>query len=439
MSARKVTFKLCPAWTVTVIVSLPSMMTVLSPAAATLGVAAVLENAALPAGAAAWRAVSAKLTVPVLESEQAASANDSASPTSVTFFILPPQQGLDGDGANSRREGGKRCAACGPAVGQAARARRVSDLTYVRDTRQVSLYRIGAMAARYEPGGIMKPSPREQAEAFRQLHTGPRMLVLPNAWDVASARVVEEAGFPAIATTSAGIAWALGYPDGERISRGEMLAAIRRIVAAVRVPVTADVEGGYGATVAAAAETARGVIAAGAVGLNLEDGTNEGTLLDPELQADRIRAVREAAASARVPLVVNARTDAFAVKHWSPAERFTAAVRRANGYLAAGADCLFVPHVSDGEIIGRLASELAGPLNVIAGPPAPALQELERLGVRRASLGPRLVQATLGLVRRLAAELRERGTYDTMTELLIPFGEVQSLVGRTPCRVRTRG
>src|SRR5205814_3292168 len=107
------------------------------------------------------------------------------------------------------------------------------------------------------------------------------------------------------------------------------------------VPVTADVEGGYGATVAAAAETARGVIAAGAVGLNLEDGTNEGTLLDPELQADRIRAVREAAASARVPLVVNARTDAFEVKRWSPEERFTAAVRRANGYLAAGADCLF--------------------------------------------------------------------------------------------------
>ena len=275
-------------------------------------------------------------------------------------------------------------------------------------------------------------TPPEKAVAFRALHERPGLFVLPNAWDVATARLLEDAGFPAIATTSAGIAWALGYPDGERISRGEMLAAIRRIVAALRVPVTADVERGYGATVAAAAETARGVIAAGAVGLNLEDGTNEGTLLDPELQADRIRAVREAAMSARVPLVVNARTDAFAVRHWSPAERFTAAVRRANGYLAAGADCLFVPHVSDGATIGRLAGELAGPLNVIAGPPAPPLPELERLGVRRASLGPRIVQATLGLVRRLVTELRERGTYDTMTELLIPFGELQRLVGRTP-------
>jgi 2-methylisocitrate lyase-like PEP mutase family enzyme len=278
----------------------------------------------------------------------------------------------------------------------------------------------------------MKPSPREQADALRELHAGPRMLVLPNAWDVATARLIEEAGFPAIATTSAGIAWSLGYRDGERISRGEMLAMVRRIVAAVRVPVTADVEGGYGATVAAAVETARGVLAAGAVGLNLEDGTNEGTLLDPELQADRIRAVRAAATSAHVPLVVNARTDAFEVKHWSPAERFTAAVRRANGYLAAGADCLFVPHVSDSETIARLAREIAGPLNVIAGPPAPSLPELERLGVRRASLGPRLVQAALGLVRRMATELRARGTYDAMTGLVIPFAEVQNLVAGSP-------
>src|SRR5256885_3531535 len=155
------------------------------------------------------------------------------------------------------------------------RARRVRHLTCVHDTWQVSLYRIGAQAARHEPGGTMKPSPREQADALRQLHTGPRMLVLPNAWDVATARLVEEAGFPAIATTSAGIAWALGYPDGERISRGEMLAVIRRIVAAVRVPVTAGAGGGYGATVAAAAETARGVISAGAVRLHLPHRTND--------------------------------------------------------------------------------------------------------------------------------------------------------------------
>jgi 2-methylisocitrate lyase-like PEP mutase family enzyme len=274
-------------------------------------------------------------------------------------------------------------------------------------------------------------SQRQRADALRELHAGPRLLILPNAWDVVTARLMEAAGFPAIATTSAGIAWALGYPDGERISRGEMLAVVRRISTAVRVPVTADVEAGYGSSPAAAAETARGVIAAGAVGLNLEDGTSAGDLLDAGLQVERIRAVRAAGAAARVPLVINARTDAFEVKAWDPARRFTEAVERATAYHAAGADCLFVPHVSDADTIGRLAKELPGPLNVIAGPPAPPLGELERLGVRRASLGPRVVQAALGTVRRVLAELRQRGTYEALADL-IAFAELQQLVARPP-------
>lgn len=275
-------------------------------------------------------------------------------------------------------------------------------------------------------------SQRDHAESFRQLHAGPGILVLPNAWDVATARLVEEAGFPGIATTSAGVAWAYGYPDGERISRNEMLEAVRRIAAAVRLPVTADVEGGYGATPEAAAETARAVVAAGAVGLNLEDGTTDGGLLDVALQVERLQAARDAGASSGVLLVINARTDAFEVRAWEPARRFAEAVRRANAYRAAGADCLFVPHVSDAATIGRLAREIAGPLNVIAGPPAPPIRELEQLGVRRASLGPRVVQAALGLVRRAVTELRERGTYETMTELLIPFAELQRLLAPTP-------
>ena len=273
---------------------------------------------------------------------------------------------------------------------------------------------------------------RDRADAFRALHTGPGILVLPNAWDVATAWLIEAAGFSAVATTSAGVAWALGYPDGERIGRDEMLGVVRRIAAAVRVPVTADMEAGYGRTPEAAAETARGVIAAGAVGLNLEDGTNEGELLDVTLHADRIRAAREAGAAAGVPIVLNARTDAFEVQRWTPAQRLAQAVRRANAYRAAGADCLFVVHVSDAETIGRLAREIDGPLNVIAGPPAPPLGALEQLGVRRASLGPRLTQAALGLVRRVLAELRERGTYGTMADLLIPFAELQRLATPAP-------
>ena len=279
----------------------------------------------------------------------------------------------------------------------------------------------------------MRPLNRsDQAQAFRRLHAGPGILVLPNPWDVATARLVEEAGFAAVATTSAGVAWAFGYPDGERISRDEMLEAVGRMAAAVRVPVTADVEAGYGATPEAAADTARGVIAAGAVGLNLEDGTADGGLLDLALHVERIQAARATGASAGVPLVINARTDAFEVKGWDAARRFAEAVRRANAYRVAGADCLFVPHVSDGETIGRLAREIDGPLNVIAGPPAPPIRELERLGVRRASLGPRVVQAALGLVRRAATELRQRGTYETMADLLIPFAELQRLLTPTP-------
>src|SRR5881296_3075688 len=272
----------------------------------------------------------------------------------------------------------------------------------------------------------------QKAQQFRALHEGPGMLVLPNAWDVIGARLIEEAGFPAIATSSAGVAWALGWPDGERISRGEMLAVVRRIALSVRVPVTADMEAGYGRTPEAAAEAARGVIAAGAVGLNLEDGTNEGELLDVTLHADRIRAAREAGAATGVAIVVNARTDAFEVQRWTPAQRLAEAVWRANAYRAAGADCLFVVHVSDAETIGRLAREIDGPLNVIAGPPAPALGELARLGVRRASLGPRVTQAALGFVRRVLAELRARGTYTAMAEALIPFAELQRLVTPAP-------
>ena len=270
---------------------------------------------------------------------------------------------------------------------------------------------------------------REKADAFRRLHAGPGIFVLPNVWDVVTARVVEAAGFPALATTSAGVAWALGYPDGERISRDEMLAAVGRIARSVRVPVTADMEAGYGAGPEAAAETARGTIAAGAVGLNLEDGTDDGSLLDVTLHVERIRAAREAGGAAGVPIVVNARTDAFEIKEWTPAQRLAEAVRRANAYHAAGADCLFVPHVSDPETIARLAREIEGPLNVIAGPPAPPIPELARLGVRRASLGPRLIQATLGLLRRVVLELRAHGTYEAMRDLIVPFGELQRVVG----------
>jgi len=254
-------------------------------------------------------------------------------------------------------------------------------------------------------------------------------------WDVVSARVVQAAGFPALATTSAGIAFTLGYPDGERMSRAEMAEAVRRIAARVRVPVTADMEAGYGRTPESAAETVRAVIAAGAVGLNLEDAPSDGngSLFDDQLQTERIRAAREAARAAGVPVVINARTDVFLNRIGAPETRIGHTARRLNAYRAAGADCLFAPGVTDRETIATLVREVGGPLNVLAGPGCPPVPELEALGVRRLSLGSGAMRATLGLVRRIAEELRGSGTFTTLLgDQVPPHAEVNRLLGDDP-------
>jgi 2-methylisocitrate lyase-like PEP mutase family enzyme len=169
-----------------------------------------------------------------------------------------------------------------------------------------------------------------KAEELRKLHGGPKVLVLPNAWDVASARVLEELGFPAIATTSAGVAFALGYPDGQRVSREEMLDVVARVARAVRVPVTADMEAGYGSTPKDMAETAKAIVAAGAVGLNLEDvtGDTESSQVDMALQVEKIRVIREASAALGVSLVINARTDVYLMPIGPEATRFERTVER---------------------------------------------------------------------------------------------------------------
>lgn len=270
-----------------------------------------------------------------------------------------------------------------------------------------------------------------QAKAlqFAELHRGPRILVLPNAWDAASARIFEAAGFSAIATTSAGIAFSLGRPDGQRVGRYQMLAVVKRITHLVSIPVTADMEAGYGGTPEAVADTARAVLEAGAVGMNLEDAASpeKNELADVSLQVERIKAVREAAASTEIGFVLNARTDVFLRAVGEPAERLDHAIRRANAYCAAGADCLFVPGVTDRETIGRLAREIQGPLNILAVAGAPPIAELQQLGVARVSVGSGPMRATLGLVRRIANELLQAGTYSSFTEGAIPYAEVNQL------------
>jgi len=260
------------------------------------------------------------------------------------------------------------------------------------------------------------PDLSQKANALRALHHNGKLLLLPNVWDVASARMIEEAGFPAIATTSAGIAFSLGYPDGQRIPRHEMLARVARIARAVTLPVTADVEAGYGDRPEDAAQTVREVIEAGAVGMNFEDGTDDQRhpLIDLPLQLERIHAIREAALKSRVLLVLNARSDVFLAQVGAPEARYDHALRRLQAYRDAGADCVFAPGLRDPETIKRLVQDVQCPLNILAGPGSPSVSELERLGVARVSLGSAPMRATLGLLRRMADELKTAGTYQAL-------------------------
>jgi 2-methylisocitrate lyase-like PEP mutase family enzyme len=256
---------------------------------------------------------------------------------------------------------------------------------------------------------------KKKAKALLALHSGDDPLILPNVWDAASGRIVEAAEFPAIATSSAGIAFSLGYPDGEKIPREEMLAAVARIARAVKVPVTADVEAGYGPTPADAARTARSVIEAGAVGMNLEDATGDREpLVELSLQLEKIRAVRETAESLHIPLVLNARTDVYLLQVGAPGTRYDEAIRRLRAFRDSGADCVFVPGLADAPTIERIVSDLRHPVNILAGPGSLSVPELRKLGVARISLGSGPMRAALGLLRGLAQELKTKGTYQSL-------------------------
>src|SRR5207245_5828812 len=272
----------------------------------------------------------------------------------------------------------------------------------------------------------------EKAEQFRKMHAGPRILTLPNAWDAVSARILEEAGHPAIATSSAAVAFSLGYPDGQRISRNEMLEVVGRIARAVRVPVTADMESGYGTTVKDMSETAKAVVAAGAIGMNLEDvtGDDEGSHVEISLQKEKIRAIREVSASLGVPLVLNARTDIYLMPIGEESTRFERTVERLRAYRQAGADCVFAPGVSDRDTIAKLVKAVAAPLNILASTDCPSLAELEKIGVARVSAGSSVIRATLGLIRRIAKDWMNRGTYDCLLDGAVPFGDLSLMMGR---------
>lgn len=268
----------------------------------------------------------------------------------------------------------------------------------------------------------------EQVAKFRQLHKR-RPLVLPNAWDAASARVIEAAGAAAIATTSAGISWSFGRADGQKLKREEMLQVVGNIVKSVKISVTADMESGYGSgPVRDVADTVRALISLGAAGINMEDspGHDGQILLAPDEQAERIRIARQTATSVGGDLVINARTDVYLFQVGDVKARFSAAVERARLYRRAGADCVFVPGVIDISTIAELVEAIEGPLNIMAMPGAPSAKQLGEIGVARVSVGPWIAQAALAIARRAACELVEQGTY-TSLETSLPFAELNAI------------
>jgi 2-methylisocitrate lyase-like PEP mutase family enzyme len=256
-------------------------------------------------------------------------------------------------------------------------------------------------------------------------------LLLPNAWDAASARVFEDAGFTAIGTTSAGIAYAQGFQDGQHVGREAMIRAVSTIVSAVECPVTADIEAGYGVSAADVAHTVDAVMDTGAVGINLEDCPHEpaaAPLLGIDEQCQRISAARAVADRRGVPLVINARTDTFLLNLGADLdERVAQTVERGRAYLRAGADLVFVPLLVDPLLVRRVADELRGPISLMALPGAPAADELFAAGAARVSIGQMAMLATLGLLKQIAAELRQNGTWHSIERTFYGFGEGEAL------------
>lgn len=277
------------------------------------------------------------------------------------------------------------------------------------------------------PDGLpcVNPELKAKAELFRSLHVPGRPLLLANAWDAASARVAEHAGAAAVATTSSGVSWTLGTADGGHVEPSLALALTARVAAAVAVPVSADIEDGYAATPEGVADTVRAVLAAGAVGVNIEDSYDGGRepLRDPAGQSARIAAARGAADEAGVPLFVHARTDTYLRGPGDLAET----LERAAAYLAAGADGIFVPGVTDPALVAELAAGIDAPLGVLAGPGAPAVADLAAAGAARVSLGSAVAEAAYALVGRATRELLSSGTYAGLAGG-IPWGELNTLM-----------
>ena len=273
----------------------------------------------------------------------------------------------------------------------------------------------------------MSNSYQKKTSVFRQLHQGPSILVLPNAWDVASAKIFSALGFPAIGTTSSGIANCLGYADGENISLDEMLFMIERIAKAVDLPVTADIEAGYTDDPEKLSRSIASVIGLGVVGINLEDSSASDELVEVDLQTEKLRAVRDAASSVGAELFINARVDVYLLGVGDREQRFRNTIDRAHAYKEAGADCIFIPGVVDAQLIESLVKNISAPINILAVSNTPPVGVLEELGVARVSLGSGPARACATLARRIGRELLAQGSYSSFTQDAMTYEEMNSL------------
>jgi len=269
---------------------------------------------------------------------------------------------------------------------------------------------------------------KEKAEMFLKYHQDKEILVLLNSWDIGSSKLIEACGYKAIATTSMGIAAALGYPDCEVIKLSEMIDAIKGIVNAVQVPVTADIESGYGSNLNEIIDSVNKLISTGIVGINIEDSIELNPVLIDEMEfCERISAIRSLSDSLGFHLVINARTDSFYTTSESPQEKLSESIKRGNKYREAGADCIFVQPVWEKETIATLVKEINAPINILSNPGIglgvlpPSVRELQDLGVARLSMGSGLMKATLALIKKVADELSEKGTYNTLLDSLTPL------------------
>lgn len=277
---------------------------------------------------------------------------------------------------------------------------------------------------------VAPPESQQKADVLHGLHKKGAVLVLVNAWDAASARVLEQAGASVIATTSAGMAWSLGYADGEQVPTSELIAACARLCRVTRVPVTVDIERGFGSSTEEVRAFVSMLLGLGVVGINIEDGMSPGTrgLLPPEALCERIAALRALAVQQKVRLFINARTDVYFAAGVDPAARFEEALRRARLFAAAGADGIFVPGMDQIDEIARFAHAVELPLNIYAGyQGVPTIDALATAGVRRVSLGCGPLQSALGLLSRIAAETFSVGRYDVMASGMLSASEMNRL------------